>query len=66
VPILLGLMCAFAAPWSMLVGLLALPVALLAFTVLIGARGRALIPVLAGTGLLELAYGALLGFGLAL
>jgi 1,4-dihydroxy-2-naphthoate octaprenyltransferase len=34
--------------------------------VLAGARGRLLIPVLAGTGLLELAFGVLLGLGLAL
>ena len=38
----------------------------LAVTVLLGARGRALVPVLAGTGLLELAFGVLLGLGLAL
>jgi 1,4-dihydroxy-2-naphthoate octaprenyltransferase len=46
--------------------LLALPAGMLAFTVLLGARGRALIPVLAGTGMLELAFGVLLGLGLAL
>jgi len=38
----------------------------LAGTVLVGARGVLLRPVLAGTGLLELAYGVLLGLGLAL
>ncbi len=66
VPILLGLVCAFAAPWSLLVMLLALPAGLLSFTVLVGARGRALVPVLAGTGMLELGFGVLLGLGLAL
>ena len=58
--------CAIVAPWSLLVLLLALPAALLGSTVLLGARGVLLRPVLAGTGLLELAYGALLGLGLAL
>jgi len=66
VPILLALGCALAAPWTLLVAFLALPVGMLTVTVLVGARGRALIPVLAGTGLLELAYGALLGLGLTL
>jgi 1,4-dihydroxy-2-naphthoate octaprenyltransferase len=66
VPVLLGLVCALAAPWALVVMLLALPAGMLAFTVLVGARGRALIPVLAGTGMLELAFGVLLGLGLAL
>ncbi|HEY0187461.1 MAG TPA: 1,4-dihydroxy-2-naphthoate polyprenyltransferase [Cellulomonas sp.] len=66
VPILLGLACALAAPWSLMVMVLALPAGLLASTVLLGARGVALVPVLAGTGLLELAFGVLLGLGLAL
>ncbi len=66
VPILLGLVCAFAAPWSLLVMVLGLPAGLLSFTVLVGARGRALVPVLAGTGMLELGFGVLLGLGLAL
>jgi 1,4-dihydroxy-2-naphthoate polyprenyltransferase len=34
--------------------------------VLAGARGKLLIPVLAGTGLFELGYGILLGIGLSL
>jgi 1,4-dihydroxy-2-naphthoate octaprenyltransferase len=63
---LLAVACAFVAPWSLLVLLLAFPAGLLGFTVMVGARGRALIPVLAGTGMLELAFGALLGLGLAL
>jgi 1,4-dihydroxy-2-naphthoate octaprenyltransferase len=66
VPIVLGLGCALVAPWSVLVVLLAFPAGLLTVTVLAGARGRLLIPVLAGTGLLELAFGVLLGLGLAL
>jgi len=61
-----GTVCAVAAPWSLLVLLLALPVTLLGLTVLAGARGRLLIPVLAGTGLVSLGYGVLLGIGLAL
>ncbi|RYV50049.1 1,4-dihydroxy-2-naphthoate polyprenyltransferase [Pengzhenrongella frigida] len=65
-PILLGVACAFAAPWSLLVLLLALPVTVLSVTVLLGARGIALVPVLAGTGLVELGYGLLLGLGLSL
>ena len=65
-PLLLGVACAVVAPWSLLVLLLALPVALLSVTVLLGARGIALVPVLAGTGLVELGYGMLLGLGLSL
>ncbi|ADG75614.1 1,4-dihydroxy-2-naphthoateoctaprenyltransferase [Cellulomonas flavigena DSM 20109] len=66
VPVLLGAVCAFAAPWSLLVLLLLAPALLLAGVVLAGARGIALVPVLGGTGLLELVFGALLGLGLAL
>ena len=58
--------CALVAPWSILVVLLGFPAGLLTVTVLAGARGRLLVPVLAGTGLLELAFGVLLGLGLAL
>ncbi|GAA3818532.1 1,4-dihydroxy-2-naphthoate polyprenyltransferase [Cellulomonas soli] len=65
-PVVLGALCAFAAPWSLLVLLLSAPAVLLAVTVLAGARGRALVPVLGGTGMLELAFGVLLGAGLAL
>ncbi len=65
-PVLLALSCAPIAPWSLLVLLLTLPVGLLATTVLAGARGVLLRPVLAGTGALELGYGILLGLGLAL
>ncbi|UJP39908.1 1,4-dihydroxy-2-naphthoate polyprenyltransferase [Cellulomonas palmilytica] len=65
VPVLLGIVCAFASPWALVVSILLFPAGLLAVTVLLGARGRALVPVLAGTGLLELAFGILLGVGLA-
>ena len=63
---LLALACAVASPWVLVVGLLALPVVLLCLPVLAGARGRLLVPVLGGTGMYELALGALLGLGLAL
>ncbi|CAM5783528.1 1,4-dihydroxy-2-naphthoate polyprenyltransferase [Cellulomonas persica] len=66
VPVLLGIVCAFAAPWALMVSVLLAPAGVLAVVVLLGARGRALVPVLAGTGLLELAFGVLLGLGLAL
>jgi 1,4-dihydroxy-2-naphthoate octaprenyltransferase len=64
--VLLGMVCAFWAPWSLVVMFLWLPAVLLATPVLAGARGRLLVPVLAGTGLFELGYGLLLGLGLAL
>lgn len=60
-----GAVCAVAAPAALLVLLLLLPAGVLAGTVLLGARGVLLKPVLAGTGLLELGYGVLLGIGLA-
>lgn len=66
VPLLLGLACALVAPWSLLVLLLTVPAGILVGTVLLGARGVLLRPVLAGTGGLELAYGVLLGLGLAM
>lgn len=65
-PVLLGLVCALANPWALIVMVLALPAVLLSTIVLLGARGRALVPVLAGTGMFELGYGVLLGLGLAL
>ncbi|GEA80964.1 1,4-dihydroxy-2-naphthoate polyprenyltransferase [Cellulomonas sp. CW35] len=65
VPVLLGIVCAFASPWALIVSILLFPAGLLAGVVLLGARGRALVPVLAGTGMLELAFGVLLGVGLA-
>lgn len=66
VPIGLGVACALVAPWSLLVLLLLLPATLLTLPVAAGARGPLLVPVLAGTGMFELAYGVLLGLGLAL
>ncbi len=63
-PILLGVACAFVAPWSLLVVLLGVAVAVLVTAVRAGARGIALVPVLAGTGMLQLGYGVLLGLGL--
>ena len=64
-PILLGVACAFVAPWSLLVVLLGAAVAVLVTAVRAGARGIALVPVLAGTGMLQLGFGVLLGRGLA-
>ncbi|MGY4645464.1 1,4-dihydroxy-2-naphthoate polyprenyltransferase [Cellulomonas sp. URHB0016] len=66
VPILLGLACAIVAPWSLLVTVLLPPALVLVVVVQLGARGRALVPVLAGTGMLELGFGLLLGLGLTL
>lgn len=65
-PVLLGLACAFWAPWTLLLVFLLLPAVLLSVPVLAGARGRLLVPVLAGTGLFELGYGVVLALGLAL
>jgi 1,4-dihydroxy-2-naphthoate octaprenyltransferase len=65
-PIALGMACAVEAIWALLVTILLLPAVILAVIVQLGARGRALVPVLATTGLLELAFGFLLGLGLAL
>ena len=65
-PFVLAAACAIVAPWSLLALLLLLPVVLLSIAVLAGARGIALVPVLAGTAMLELGYGVLLGLGLAL
>ncbi|MCC2315404.1 1,4-dihydroxy-2-naphthoate polyprenyltransferase [Cellulomonas xiejunii] len=65
-PVLLGAACAVVAPWSLLVLLLLGPAVLLAGVVIAGARGIALVPVLGGTGMLELAFGMLLGLGLSL
>lgn len=62
----LALTCVLASPWVLGVMLLGLPVVLLCIPVLAGARGRLLVPVLGGTGMYELALGALLGLGLAL
>lgn len=66
VPVVLGAACAVVAPWSLLVVLLLAPAVLLSITVLAGARGLLLVPVLSGTGMFEMAFGVLLGLGLAL
>jgi 1,4-dihydroxy-2-naphthoate octaprenyltransferase len=58
--------CAFWAPWSLVVLLLFGPAILLTIPVLAGARGKLLIPVLAGTGMYELGYGLLLWLGLSI
>lgn len=60
-----GAACAVEATGALLVLLVTPGAVVLAITVLAGARGVLLKPVLAGTGLLELGYGVLLGLGLA-
>ncbi|WP_435299331.1 1,4-dihydroxy-2-naphthoate polyprenyltransferase [Timonella sp. A28] len=65
-PLLLAIACAFFNPWALLTLMLGLPAVLLTLPMFAGARGKLLIPVLVGTGMYELAYGALLGIGLAL
>lgn len=65
VPLALGALCAFWNPWALVVLVLLVPAVVLVVTVLLGARGVLLKPVLAGVGLLELAFGLLLGLGLA-
>ena len=65
-PLLLGAACAFWNPWALIVVLLAGPAAMLSLPVAAGARGKLHVPVLAGTGMYELAFGVLLAIGLAL
>lgn len=66
VPFALVVPIAFSAPWA-LITLLLVPAAIaLALTVVIGARGRLMGPVLAWTSMLELGYAVLLSLGLAL
>lgn len=65
-PLVLGALCALTNPWALLVLLLLLPAILLSITVFAGVRGRLLVPVLSGTGMYELAFGILLGLGLAI
>jgi len=65
VAFLVAVVLAAATPWSLL-ALLAAPLALGPLGVVRGgAGGRDLVPVLAGTGKLQLAYSALLAVGLA-
>ena len=64
---LLAVVIAAVTSWWALLALLATPLAVAPVrTVLAGARGRDLVPALAGTGQVQLAYGLLLGLGLAL
>ena len=65
-PVVLGVLAASVSPWALLVLVLVPWVVRLSRVVLGGAAGRDLIVVLRDTGLLELAYGVLLGVGLAL
>lgn len=65
-PFVLAILCAFFNPWSLIVVLMLVPAVLLSIPMLAGARGRALVPVLAGTGMFELGFGVLLALGLAL
>ena len=54
---------ALSTPWALL-GLLALPLGLRSVRTVLGdASGRALVPVLAGTGLYEVAYAVLTALG---
>ena len=58
---------ALLGPWTALAALLAVPLAVPPLrAVLAGVEGRDLVPVLGATGRLQLAYGVLLGLGLAL
>jgi 1,4-dihydroxy-2-naphthoate octaprenyltransferase len=63
VPIALGAICAVQKPWCLLVLLMTLPAGLAASAVLLGARGRVLVPILATTAQLELAFAVLLTIG---
>lgn len=58
--------CAFFNPWTVITLILLAPAVFLALPMLAGARGKLLVPVLAGTGMFELGFGILLGLGLAL
>lgn len=65
-PLVLAAALAPWHPWALACLVLAVPVARLSRVVLGGAAGRDLIVVLKRTGLVELAYGVLLGVALAL
>lgn len=65
-PVLTTVLAAMVNPWALL-GLLAYPLAIAPIrTVMQGATGLRLLPVLRDTGRLELAFAVLLGIGLAL
>ncbi|WP_333812472.1 1,4-dihydroxy-2-naphthoate polyprenyltransferase [Timonella senegalensis] len=66
VPLLLAVVCAFFNPWALLTLFMLLPAVLLSIPILAGAKGKLLVPVLAGTGMYELGFGILLGIGLAI
>lgn len=65
-PLIIAVIQGFWVPWTFLTLLLLVPATMLALAVRVGARGKLLIPVLAGTGLYELGYGILFGGALAL
>lgn len=64
-PIIGALLIGLALPWAMIAALMALPSAIAAFTVALGASGPALKPVFVGLGGIGMAYSALLAFGIA-
>lgn len=64
IPLLLNLIIAFTAPWVLITLVLWVPGLILAIGVLLGARGRLLVPFLVGTGMYELSFGILLAIGL--
>lgn len=59
-------LAALTTPWALLALLAILPAARIVRIVLGGASGRDLVPVLAGTGLVQLVWSALLALGLTL
>src|SRR5690606_9971192 len=64
--LVLGLACALANGWGIVVIVLTVPAELLSIAVLAGARGRILVRVVGGAEMFELAVGILLGLGLAI
>lgn len=66
VPFLLAVACVPTAPWVLLTLLLTLPAAFLVVPVLLGLRGRGLVLVLSGTGMLQLGFAAAMAMGLAI
>ncbi|MDR0482391.1 MAG: 1,4-dihydroxy-2-naphthoate polyprenyltransferase, partial [Cellulomonadaceae bacterium] len=65
IPLLLGFALAPLSGWVFLLALLLLPAVLLTGAVRVGVQGRALIPLLMGTGMFELAYAVILAIALA-
>ncbi len=65
-PLALAAATAFVQPWALVTLVLVVPAVRIVRVVVGGAAGRDLVPVLRSTGLLELAYGAVLGLALAL